>query len=218
MIDASLGFPGYALGTTEPDEQIALQSLLRVGDTFWNVGANIGFYAILGARFVGPGGRVVAFEPAPQIAAMVVKNAVLNQFKNIDVVQKAVSDITGKLTLFLGESSAINTILADRSKGGESVEVDATTLNIYLEESGYPPNLISIDVEGAEIRVLTGAMDVIQKFKPRVMLELHCIQREFYEFYDRNLSNFGYGLFNLDFTPYERKSDPIIEHIIISPR
>lgn len=217
MIDASLGFPGYALGTTEPGEQSALQSLLQTGDTFWNVGANIGFHAILGARVVGPSGRVVAFEPAPNIAPAVVKNAALNHFKHIDVVQKAVSDTTGKVKLFLGEASAINTILGDQSKGEECVEVDAITLNEYFEESGHPPNVISIDVEGAEIHVLAGGMDIIRKFKPRVLLELHWIQREFYEFYDRNLTNLGYKLLNLDSTPYERKFDPIREHIIISP-
>ncbi len=216
FIDASLGFSGYALGTTEPEEQLALQAMLSPGDSFWNVGANIGFHAILGARFVGGEGRVVAFEPAPDIAQMAVKNARLNHFNHVTVVRKAVSDSSGKVHLFFGDASAVNTIVGERSSSDASVEVDSVTLDDYLQESDRPPNVISIDVEGAELQVLTGALKLIRLCKPRMLLELHWLQKEFYQFHDQHLAGLGYGLFDLNLAPYFRKPEPIREHLVIS--
>lgn len=216
LIDASLGFSGYALGTTEPEEQAALQNMLNAGDIFWNVGANIGFHTILGARFVGPSGRVVAFEPAPEIAAMIGKNARLNHFEHVTVVQKAVSDKTGKAHLYLGDASAVNTILADRSSGGSRVEVDCVTLDDYFKEAGHTPNVISIDVEGAELQVLMGSLTLLSMHRPCILLELHWCQKDFYELYDQYLAKLGYCLFDLRRSPHHRKLDPVREHIVIS--
>src|SRR5438046_3189821 len=73
--DARLGSGGYLLGTAEPDEQAALGGFLKPGDVFYDLGANIGFFATLAARLVGSGGRVYAFEPNPACAGQVRRNA-----------------------------------------------------------------------------------------------------------------------------------------------
>jgi hypothetical protein len=58
--------PGYRLGTTEPLVQASLERHLVEGDVLYDVGANVGFFSLLGARLVGPRGTVVAFEPLPR--------------------------------------------------------------------------------------------------------------------------------------------------------
>ena len=56
---------GYLLGTTEPEVQEVLATLLRPGMAFYDIGANVGFYSILAARLTGPTGLVISFEPLP---------------------------------------------------------------------------------------------------------------------------------------------------------
>ena len=63
--DATNCNPGYLAGTSAPQEQKVLADVLQEGDVFFDVGANAGFYAVIGARLVGPEGIVYAFEPTP---------------------------------------------------------------------------------------------------------------------------------------------------------
>src|SRR4051794_28059404 len=67
--------PGYALGTSEPFVQDALVSLVKPGMTAFDIGANVGFLAVILARLVGAGGRVVCFEPLENNAEMIERNA-----------------------------------------------------------------------------------------------------------------------------------------------
>jgi len=77
-------------GGGEPEVQAALVKLLRPGMTFYDVGANIGFFSLLAARLVGKTGRVVAFEADPDVAARLREHAARNEFSWLGVEQKAV--------------------------------------------------------------------------------------------------------------------------------
>ena len=68
----------FATGMAERPMQEALARELRPGATFFDIGANVGFVTVLAARLVGPGGRVIAFEPVPQNAAAIRENLALN--------------------------------------------------------------------------------------------------------------------------------------------
>ena len=73
---------GYWLGTYEADKQRLLQTLLREGDCFFDVGANVGFFTLLASALVGRSGRVVAFEPLPQNLAFLRRHLLLNRPHN----------------------------------------------------------------------------------------------------------------------------------------
>ena len=80
----------YFKGDVEPEVQTALQKYLRPGMTFYDIGANIGFFSLLAARLVGVNGRVVAFEADPEIASRLREHVTRNRDAPISVEEKAV--------------------------------------------------------------------------------------------------------------------------------
>ena len=86
---------GYLLGTSEPDVQEALAKLLKPGMVFFDIGANVGYLTILAARLVGPSGSVVAFDPVPDHAACIRRNAAMNRFEHVSVRPEAIGGENG---------------------------------------------------------------------------------------------------------------------------
>src|SRR4029079_16886107 len=91
----SPSFRNYATGLYEVDVTHLLHTLLRRSTTFVDLGANIGYYTLLGARWVGSRGHVYAFEPDPIAYAYLVNNVANNRCDNITVINKAVGSTTG---------------------------------------------------------------------------------------------------------------------------
>ena len=165
---------GYALGTAELEEQKILATWLCSGQVFYDIGANVGFFTVLAARLVGSTGKVYAFEPFPQSAEMIRKNAALNDFGQIiDVWQGAVSNRKGNGRLVMHERS-------DRFKLTETT-VDAPSLTVPLyvidelvaEGRLRPPDFVKIDVEGHEVQVLRGMEATIRAHRPIILCEVH---------------------------------------------
>lgn len=135
---------------------------LRPGDTFWDVGANIGLYTVLAAKKVGPSGRVIAFEPHVANAAALFKNLQLNDLL----------DRVHLVTLPLA-SEAIPTAfnygsLASGSSGSEAGTVLAAaawkqfTHSIRGDDlAEWQPDVIKIDVDGNECDVLEGMYSIL---------------------------------------------------------
>lgn len=92
-IDATGTNPGYLLGTADHQEQMWLADHLKPGQTFYDIGANIGFFTLVGAKLVGARGAVVAFEPLPENVRQLERNVAINQLGNVRVVAAAVADI-----------------------------------------------------------------------------------------------------------------------------
>lgn len=200
-INGTLGFPGYVLGTSEPEQQTWLLDNIAAGDVVFEVGANIGFFAILCARLVGKGGSVYAFEPHPGCAKACRQNLALNDFQNADVYEVAVSSSDGKLLLDISDSS---TALARVSNSASlpinsCVEVRSTTLDtLVFERQLKAPKLIMIDVEGHEIEVLRGAQQTISKNLPTILCEVHWLGQGFIDYFTTHLEPLGYRLSNLE--------------------
>lgn len=173
--DPGAGDPAYATGAVELPVQEALAALLRPGDMVLDVGANVGFLSVIAARLVGPGGRVVAFEPVPANARQVRRNARLNGFTNIDIVTSAVGDHTGRARLVLARfagGGALREAGAPPDACGE-IDVAITTLDGWLAAQGNPaPALVKIDVEGAEPAVLRGLAATLARVTPALLVEV----------------------------------------------
>lgn len=151
----------YLFGNWEPDLAAFMRRRLRPGDTFIDVGANIGYLSALGSRLVGPHGAVVAIEPAPFASAALQETVAMNDLTNIRLVAAAVSDRDGELPLFAGSSyrSAFTTTVARRVGLQEEGRVRAAPLgSLVTREELASTRLIKIDVEGAEDRVLAGLL------------------------------------------------------------
>ena len=98
----------YLFGVWEPSITRFVNNRLRPGDLFVDIGANVGYYALLAAKRVGPSGAVVAIEASPSIACRLRENIALNGFTNIEVVEAAVSERRKTLPLLDRKSTRLN--------------------------------------------------------------------------------------------------------------
>lgn len=151
----------YLFGTWEPDLTAFMRRSLRPGDTFIDVGANVGYNSALASRLVGPSGVVVAIEPAPLASAALQETISINALTNIRLVESAASDREDELRLFVGPSfgMGLTTTVSNRFLLREHGRVRAAPLGslVTLDELATT-RLIKIDVEGAEDRVLDGTV------------------------------------------------------------
>lgn len=165
----------HGLGANELPVQEALARVLQAGGVFYDVGANVGYLTIVGAKLAGPKGAVWAFEPVTQNVVALRRNVRLNGFGNVTVVERAVSSAPGRQTLVLARDAGGAALeIAERPPDEVgSVQVDVTTLDVFIGEPGVrPPTVVKIDVEGAEIHVLKGMVVTLERFKPAVLLEV----------------------------------------------
>jgi FkbM family methyltransferase len=150
----------YLFGTWEPDLAAFLRRRLRPGDTFVDVGANIGCLSALASRLVGPRGTVVAIEPFPEAIAALQETLTSNDLTNVRLVAAAVSDHDHELPLFGGRSQNVGRTTTVALSGlREQGLVRAAPLgSLVTREELATTRLIKIDVEGAEDRVLAGML------------------------------------------------------------
>ncbi len=149
----------YFEGQGEPEVQAALREHLRPGMTFYDIGANIGFFSLPAARLVGKEGQVVAFEADPEIAARLREHAERNGFPWIKVEEKAVW-------------SAARTVQFERGNTGNAIEVEAVSMDEYTRATAAP-DFVKCDVEGAEVEVIRGARQLMREKRPGILCEMH---------------------------------------------
>lgn len=151
------------------DELLLLDQVLRPGQVVLDVGANVGTHTVFFAKRVGSDGVVFAFEPQRLVYQNLCANAALNALRNVVCHQAVVSDQTGVLRLPVYDpSQALNfgAIPAQEHPEGEVVD------SITIDQLGLTRcDLMKIDVEGMETRVLQGARETITRFKPVLFLE-----------------------------------------------
>jgi len=175
----------HGLDGHEPETSRALRSLFERSATFIDVGANYGFYSILGALW-NPNLRVVAFEPVPQIHEGLKQNVALNGLENRLVCENlALADRCGKATFFLpgGEGKhaegkdldSSGTLVADgwqARKNSPRLEVETMRFDDYEKRRPMQVDLVKIDVEDFEADVLAGMREVIKRDRPFIVCEV----------------------------------------------
>jgi FkbM family methyltransferase len=165
-----------ALGMYEVEKRSAIAQLLRPGQTFVDVGANKGDFALLAAERMGDRGRVLAFEPEPANCGWIRRSVELNGYRSVQVHQLALGEAEGSISLHLSEVSGHHSIVPGRDDSlGRSIEVPVTTLDSVVRATGNPRvDLIKIDVEGADLAVLRGARrTLVENADVVVLLDVH---------------------------------------------
>lgn len=159
----------------EHDERYEINNIvkiLRVGDTCWDIGANIGFYTCLFATLVGNKGQVIAFEPVTATSGFLSKNIHLNDFNNVTLKKVALGDAAGHQQIFLElPDSAEGTVSLKATAGMHSEMIDIDTID-NLSASLPVPDFIKIDVEGYQMKVLVGGEKFFSSHSPMIMAEL----------------------------------------------
>jgi FkbM family methyltransferase len=158
-------------GGVEREVQEILVRHLPPGGVFVDVGASVGFFSLLGARLVGSSGSVVAFEPQTAAVASVRRNAGMNGFENVAVVEAAVGATEGELFL---RGAGTATAYVTHTPGPDGERVRVTSLDAYfVSRSELEPSVVKIDVEGHELEVLAGMRSLLVGARPVVVIECH---------------------------------------------
>jgi FkbM family methyltransferase len=161
----------YWIGTYEVVRMREFADALKQGDVVYDVGANVGIYSLYASSEVGNSGRVYAFEPLERNLNYLRQHLALNNLQNCTVLETAICNTEGTLAF---SAAHWQPSMARLSPSGE-IAVPSTTLDIcvYGEQRLRPPNVLKIDVEGAEFEVLSGATRGITEFHPTIFLEVH---------------------------------------------
>jgi FkbM family methyltransferase len=156
-------------------EYAAFRAAVTPGMIALDIGANVGAYTVLLARWVGTAGRVYAFEPSAPAFRGLVRHISLNVQDDVArPLAVAVSDREGSGNLMVA-ATAGESRLAGGLETGNAVTVPVTTIDSFCARQGVRPSFIKIDVEGEELAVLRGARETIRQAGDRLALfvELH---------------------------------------------
>ncbi|HEV7584952.1 MAG TPA: FkbM family methyltransferase [Solirubrobacteraceae bacterium] len=153
-------------GLTERDDAIFVLDLLRAGDLFVDVGANIGFYTVLAAR---RGARVEAFEPAAEAFDACTRNVDLNRVAGLARIHRAACGATSGVT-HLTTGLDISNHIVGPGEGG--VEVPISRLDDCLAGESPLTAMLKIDAEGHDLEVLAGALESVERMTPVILVEI----------------------------------------------
>ena len=167
----------FLLGTFEPALQEILATQLHSGAVFYDVGANVGFLAILAARLVGKAGQVHCFEPLPANVEQIRHNVSLNQFSQITVHAVALAQSDSNASFRVSERPTFGALSdSPMEVDGQigTIQVPVRRLDSLFDEGKLPgPSVIKIDIEGSELDFLAGSERVLRRFRPMLLIELH---------------------------------------------
>jgi FkbM family methyltransferase len=165
---AGSGNKSYWLGLYEVETRRCIEERVERGDVVFDIGAHHGLYTLLASKLVGRTGMVVAFEPLPANVTVLEKHIRMNHIGNARVLRAAASDTSGTEPF----STRLSHWEGNLSPDGD-VEVRTVAIDDIVGDEVAPPNVIKIDVEGSEVRVLRGARRTLLKHRPVVVLEAH---------------------------------------------
>ena len=182
-------YNGYLLPVNQFDSSVFYSRygmhLLRNIQTVQNkdiidVGGYVGDTALLFSPLTNR--NVYVFEASPDNCAIIKQTIQLNQLENIKLEHMALSDHAGVVTFNLGERSSCNSLI---ERAGytypEHIQVQATTLDEYVQEHRLDVGLIKVDIEGGEQLFLQGALETIRKFHPILLFSIYHSGDDFFK-------------------------------------
>jgi FkbM family methyltransferase len=181
----AVGRPLWLFRSYEPEETALFNRVIKPADICVDIGGNVGYFSMLLASRATQG-HVHVFEPIPLNAAMINANRELNGFANVTVNNTAVGDSTGKVSFSIsGDSSFSSMIATGRMAEAHNVSVPILRLDDHIAAKKLARvDIMKVDVEGAEDKVIDGAKNLLTStpVRPRLVL---------LELFDENLKPFG---------------------------
>lgn len=161
----------WILSPTHEEWMLDYLSSLGKDDIFLDVGAHVGKYTVLAARKVGDKGLVVAIEPHPENYRTLIENVRINGLNNVIALNIAAWSEESTLRLFVGDEHGHHSVKKDFGLGFINVQAKALD-NVLNELKIKRVNFIKVDVEGAELEVLKGLSETLEKYCPIVVVEV----------------------------------------------
>ena len=163
------GVHGYWVGSYEWHKRKLFERTVRPGHVVFDVGANVGFYTLLASELVGRSGRVVAFEPVERNLRFLRTHLALNRVRNVTVIAAALWDRPGLAAFDTGPDTSQGRVT---EKGAETVRT--VTLDDLWRSGEIPaPDVVKMDIEGAELHALRGATQMLTQSSPVILLATH---------------------------------------------
>jgi FkbM family methyltransferase len=175
QLGSHMGRVIYAYGDLyeELEIQCAL-NLLNKGAVCFDIGANIGIYTLVLSNAVGFEGKVFAFEPTHHAYRELIRNLEANNARNVTPLRAAVGSINqDRTTIYHDRLNDGGAALKPPRNPGESEPVTMVTLDTFCMEKGIARvDFIKVDIEGAELEFLKGAVCVLEKSRPVLLMEI----------------------------------------------
>ncbi len=163
-----------------------LREVIKPGDTVIDVGANVGQMTLEMAYLVGPEGKVFAVEPGPGNLRVLRQHVAANGYSDrVEIIEAACSDVNGQtveLKIYGESTEAVgsgHTLMANYDPTETELDIPAVLLKVdtisldWLCAGDLRPNVIKIDVEGAEVLVLRGAQRILELSRPAIRFGFH---------------------------------------------
>ena len=212
--------PRRALRT---DQKLLMNAaeMVKPGSVVWDVGANMGLFTFAAAGLAGPNGRIYALEPDAVMAGLLRRSALLNPAAApVEVIPCAVSESVALARLNIARRSRTSNYLEgfgmSQTGGVREVETVLTVSLDWLAQQIPLPDVLKIDVEGAELNVFRGVSQVLKEKRPFLIFEM---DGSHWEEISHMLHGLGYTLYNSDLLPAERQ--PLTEpcfNVLALPR
>lgn len=199
-------------GIFEEFETELAKKHVKEGDVVLDIGANIGYYTLIFAKLVGPKGRVYAFEPDPYNFALLKKNVEMNRYKNVILIQKAVSNKKEKARLYMNKENKGDSRIFNSHDGSNSIEIESIRLDDYFKDHDVKIDFIKMDIEGSEGVLLEGMPNLLKKNKKiKIVTEFWPYGLEMSgtksKDYIKSLTNHGFTLYSLN--EQKKRIEPI---------
>ncbi len=180
-------------GAGSPAARKALRGVVRSGQTVFDVGANVGGFTRLASRLVGPRGMVCAFEVSARILPVLCGNLMRQNAWNATVYAAAIHE-RSSMEVDVYHSRYLNDRILDSAyeKPAGVSKAMSMSLDDFVAETGFVPDVIKIDVEDAEWLVVKGAMETIKTHAPTVILDNSSTNADYWKFFTAN----GYRALN----------------------
>jgi len=172
-LDRLLALLFWKHSLVEGYEAALMERLVKPGMRVVNCGANIGYYTLHLARWVGREGEVIAFEPDPNCVRLLKKNAEANGLQNIKGEPLAVADKPSTRELYFCEENRGDHRLFNNEADREALQVQATSLDEYFP-AGTRVDLIKMDIQGSELQALNGMTRVLSENPEAMVLSEFC--------------------------------------------
>jgi len=142
-----------------------------------DIGSNIGYYALLESKKIGKNGNVLAIEPSPENFSTLVYNIKLQNDQNINAFNFAIGDKNDEIEFLISKKSNWSKVKDENDiieSEDKIIKIPLKTLNSFVKDNQLEKiDLLRMDVEGYENNIIDGAIEVLTKFKPKIMVEIH---------------------------------------------
>jgi len=151
-----------------------MKQFIRPDDVILELGANIGYYVLIESTILSNKGYIYAVEPGPENLELLKKNVTLNNIKNVEICNMAISNTKGTAKLYMGKACNLHSLInSSNASDAKYVEVETDTVDNFIK-GRKPVTFLRMDVEGYETEVIDGMQQIFKSpYFERLFVEIH---------------------------------------------